>query len=144
MNLQKNTLYALYSVLESASRPEQKMSTGEIARSYGVSPHHLAKVMRVLVRAKLVASVRGVGGGYQFTGNAKRLTLLDVIDLFERIGAPERRPVAQRRGRGAGVERALGTIFSEIDEISRATLRSISIATMLKLIERQRRPKSTL
>lgn len=139
MNLQKNTLYALYSVLESASRPGQKMSTGEIARTYGVSPHHLAKVMRVLVRAKLVASVRGVGGGYQFTGNAKRLTLLDVIDLFERVGAPERSATARRRGSRHGVERALGTIFSEIDEISRATLRSMSIATMLKLIERQRR-----
>lgn len=138
MNLQKNTLYALYSVLESASRPDATMSTAEIARTYGVSPHHLAKVMRVLVRAKLVASVRGVGGGYRFTANARRLTLLDVIDLFERIGAPERTRAARGRGRGAGVERALGVVFSEIDEISRATLRSISIGTMLKLIDRQR------
>lgn len=139
MNLQKNTLYALYSLLESASLPGRTMSTGEIARAYGVSPHHLAKVMRVLVRAKLLTSARGVGGGYQFTGNAKRLTLLDVIDLFEKIGAPVRSTASQRRGPGNDVGRALGTIFSEIDEISRATLRSISIATMLKLIERQRR-----
>ena len=138
MKLQKNTLYALYGVLESASRPAQQMSTGEIARIYGVSPHHLAKVLRSLVRARLVESVRGVGGGYRFTGNAKRLTLLDVIELFERIGGADDGAASRRRGRKAEVERALGVVFSEIDEISRATLRSISIATMLKLIERRR------
>jgi Rrf2 family nitric oxide-sensitive transcriptional repressor len=138
MKLQKNTLYALYGILDSASRPDEQMSTGEIAKTYGVSPHHLAKVLRALVRAGLVESVRGVGGGYRFTGNARRLTLLDVIELFERVGAGDHGIPARRRGRRAEVERALGTVFAEIDEISRATLRSISIATMLKLIERQR------
>ena len=138
MRLQKNTLYALYSILEAASRPEHQLSTGEIARTYGVSPHHLAKVLRALVRAKFVESVRGVGGGYRFTGNAKRLTLLDVVELFEQVGASKQSGARRRRGRKDEVESALGTVFAEIDEISRATLRSITIATLLKLIERRR------
>lgn len=138
MKLQKNTLYALYGVVESASRPAQQMSTGEIARIYGVSPHHLAKVLRLLVRAKIVESTRGVGGGYRFTGNAKRLTLLDVIEVFERVGGSDSGTQARGRGRKAEVERALGTVLFEIDEIARATLRSISVETLLKLIERRR------
>ena len=139
MRLQKNTLYALYSVLEAASRPAQQLSTAEIARTYGVSTHHLAKVLRALVRARLVESVRGVGGGYRFSGNARRLTLLDVVELFEHFGTPGRRGEARRgRGRKEEVEGALGSVFAEIDEIARATLRSISIATLLKLIERRR------
>jgi Rrf2 family protein len=137
MKLQKNTLFALYSVLESASRPERQLSAGEIARKYGISPHHLAKVLHTLARAGVVESVRGVGGGYRFAGNARRLTLMDVIELFEIINAPGRNSTPRRRG-GAGVERALGTVLSEIDAMAEATLRSISIATMLKLIERQR------
>ena len=137
MKLQKNTLFGLYSVLESASRPERQISTGEIARRYGVSPHHLAKVLRTLGRAGLVESVRGVGGGYRFSGNAKRLTLMDVIALFENISAPGRDGARRRRRGPAGVDRALGTVLSEIDEIAQATFRSITIATMLKLIERQ-------
>lgn len=142
MRLQKNTRYALYSILEAASRPEDQLSTGEIARTYGVSTHHLAKVLRTLVRAGLVESVRGVGGGYRFAGNAKRLTLLDVVELFEHVGATEGAGLARRRqGRKEGVEGALGSVFAEIDEISRATLRSISIATLLKLVERQRPAK---
>jgi len=131
LKLQKNTLFALYSVLESASRPERQLSAGEIARKYGISPHHLAKVLHTLAQAGVVESVRGVGGGYRFAGNAKRLTLMDVIELFEDGSATRRRA-------GAGVELAIGSVLDEIDEIAKATFRSITIATMLKLIERQR------
>ena len=140
MKLQKNTLFALYSVLESASHPERQLSAGEIARKYRISPHHLAKVLHTLARAGVVESVRGVGGGHRFAGNARRLTLLDVIDLFENIGAPKRGsgPPARRHRAGAGVERAVSTVLSEIDAMAEATLRSISIATLLKLIARQR------
>lgn len=135
MKLQKNTLFALYSVLESAAIPARQFSAGEIALKYGISPHHLAKVLRTLGRAGLVESVRGVGGGYRFCGNAKRLTLLDIVQLFENVDAAR----VQRAGRRPGVERGLATVLAEIDQIARATLQSISIDTMLKLIQRQQR-----
>jgi Rrf2 family protein len=135
LKLQKNTLFALYSVLESAANPGRQYSAGAIALKYDISPHHLAKVLRTLGRAGLVESVRGVGGGYRFSGNAKRLTLMDVVQLFENVHAsPQRRP----RHR-SGVERGLATVLAEIEDISKATLQSISIATMLKLIRRQQR-----
>lgn len=138
MKLQKNTLFALFSVLESASHPERQLSAGEIARKHHISPHHLAKVLHTLAQAGVVESVRGVGGGYRFTANAKRLTMMDVIALFENdIGAPAKGRRPRHRG-GAGVERAIGTVLAEIDAMAEATLRSISIATLLKLVERQR------
>jgi Rrf2 family protein len=141
MRLQKNTQFALYSVLESASQPQRQLSAGAIARKYGISPHHLAKVLHTLARAGVVESVRGVGGGYRFAGNARRLTLMDVIELFENISAPGsgRAPRRRRAHAGAGVELAIGTVLAEIDAMAEATLRSITIATMLKLIERQGR-----
>ena len=145
MRLQKNTLLALYSVLEFAANPERQLAASEIARKYRVSPHHLSKVLRTLGRAKLVGAVRGVGGGYRFTGNAKRLTLMDVIELFEDISARSAaRPRAARRAGEPSaaapfeVDEALGVVLGEIDEIARATFRSITLATMLKLIERRR------
>ncbi|MFY9315198.1 MAG: Rrf2 family transcriptional regulator, partial [Burkholderiales bacterium] len=97
MKLQKNTLFALYSVLESASQPQRQLSAGAIARKYGISPHHLAKVLHTLARAGVVESVRGVGGGYRFAGNAKRLTLMDVIELFENVSAPGSGRAPRRR-----------------------------------------------
>jgi Rrf2 family protein len=132
VKLQKNTLFALYSVLESAARPERQLSAREIARKHRISPHHLAKVLHTLAQAGVVESVRGVGGGYRFAGNAKRHTLMDVIELFEDFSAPRRRT-------GTGVELAVGSVLDEIDEIAKATFRSITIATMLKLVTRKRK-----
>ena len=59
MRLQKNTLLALYSVLESALDPTRHVPAAAVARKYGVSVHHLAKVLGELARAGLVESVRG-------------------------------------------------------------------------------------
>jgi len=137
LKLQKNTLFALYSVLESASHPGRQLSAGEIARKYRISPHHLAKVLHTLAQAGVVESVRGVGGGHRFSGNAKRLTLIDVIGLFENVAAPR----ARRQAAGAGVERAIGTVLAEIDAMAEATLRSITVATLLKLMARQQRAR---
>ncbi len=135
MRLQKNTLLALYSVLEFAAQPERQLSVTDIAAALRVSPHHLAKVLRTLGRAGLVDSVRGAGGGYRFVANAKRVTLMDVIALFEDIGP------AAPRGRRArrGAEQALETVLAEIDHTARATFGSVTLDTMLKLIGRRGR-----
>jgi Rrf2 family protein len=137
VRLQKNTSLALYSVLEFASDPARHIYAAEIAGKYGVSSHHLAKVLSELARVGVVESVRGVGGGYRFTGNARRLTLMDVIQLFEDFGQPE--PDRREPGERTPVGLALGAVLSEIDETAKATFSSITLATMLRLIDRQQR-----
>ena len=131
MRLQKNTSLALFSVLEFASDSERHISAAEIAAKHSVSPHHLAKVLAVLAHAGIVRSVRGVGGGYRFAGNVRRLTLLDVIQLFEN-DVPRSTDAAS-----TPIERALDTVLGEIDDHAKATFGSITLATMLQLIERQ-------
>ncbi len=140
MKLQKNTSLALYSVLEFAADPNRHISAAEIADKYGVSSHHLAKVLSELARAGVVESVRGVGGGYRFAGNARRLTLMDIIRTFEDLSPA----AADRRESGelTPVGIALGAVLSEIDEIAKATFSSLTLATMLRLIERQQRAES--
>ena len=79
--------------------------------------------------------MRGADGGYRFTGNARRLTLIDIIQMFEEFAAP----AAQRGARNGltPVDLALDAVLSEIDENAKATFGSITLATMLRLIERQ-------
>jgi Rrf2 family protein len=134
MKLQISTRLAIFAILELAARDGLQLSVADIGRKYGVSSHHLAKVMHVMGRAGLVHAVRGVGGGYQFAGNARRTTLLDVVQLFEEAstvepdgGVSDATPESQ----------ALGEVLGEIDDIARATLGSITIATMRKLVERR-------
>lgn len=132
MKLQQNSMLALYSLFEFAADPLRHISAAEIADKYRVSPHHLAKVLAELARVGIVQSVRGVGGGYRFAGNARRLTLFDVISRFEDIssGSDERRDRTP-------ADHALAIVFSEIDEITKATLQSITLATLLRLAERK-------
>jgi len=93
-------------------------------------------VLSELARAGVVESVRGVGGGYRFAANARRLTLMDVIQMFEDFGTGD----AARRedGDDTPVGTALAAVLAEIDEIAKATFSTITLATMLRLIERQR------
>lgn len=133
MKLQKNTSLALYSVLEFARDPERHIAAAEIAEKYDISAHHLAKVLAELARSGILASVRGAGGGYRFTGNAKRLTLMDIVQMFEDYGNGH----AATAPPATAVEAGLGLVLSEIDENAKATFRSITLATMLRLIERQ-------
>jgi Rrf2 family protein len=132
MKLQQNSLLALYSLVEFAGDPTRHISAAEIAGKYQVSPHHLAKVLAELARAGIVQSVRGVGGGYRFAANARRLTMLDVISRFEDVGSG----TTERNGR-TPADRALSTVLSEIDEIAKATLKSITLATLMRLVQQK-------
>ena len=135
MKLQKATMCGLYATLELAAHGGRQLSAAGIAAKYGISLNHLAKVLRALVRAKLVESVRGAAGGYRFCGNPKRITLLDIIELFEDF--PGEEPDAPA-GNSAG-KQALDGVLHEIDEITIATLRSVSLTTLLAIIEKQQR-----
>jgi Rrf2 family protein len=134
--LQKSSRLAIYALIELAATPDRQVSVSEIGEKYRVSAHHLAKVMHTLGRAGLVRSIRGVGGGYSFSGNARRTTLWDVISLFEDTseGCKMADPTE-----ATTTEWVLFDVMCEIDEIARATFGSITLATMLKQIERRRR-----
>jgi Rrf2 family protein len=132
MKLQKATMFGLYAVLELARDPERQLSATDIAEKYGISSNHLAKVMRDLGRAGLVESVRGAGGGYTFSGNARRTTLLDVITIFEDIGGE---PRTRDGNGGTDIGEALALVQQEIDDIATATYGSITLETLLKTME---------
>lgn len=127
--MQQSTRIAILALIELASDPDRQVSVSEIGQKFRVSSHHLAKVMNALGRAGLVKSTRGVGGGYSFSGSARRITLLDVIELFEdtsascKLGNP---------AEATAPEWALYDVTREIKEMANATYGSITLATMVK------------
>ena len=128
MKLQTGTRLGLYAVLELARDPDRTLSATDLAERFGVSGHHLAKVLPILANAGLVRGGRGASGGYRFTGNRRRVTLMDIVALFE--PAPGHR--AKEPGEETDIGSALQRVLLEIDEIAEATLGSISLETMLK------------
>jgi Rrf2 family protein len=127
VKLQTATRLGLYAALELARDPARTLSAADLAERFGVSTHHLAKVLRTLAVAGLVRGGRGAAGGYRFTGNRKRTTLMDIVALFE--PAPGSRPAEP--GEETDIGAALQRVLVEIDEIAEATLRSVSLETML-------------
>jgi len=134
MRLQKATRCALFAVLELAQDPERQIAAADIADKYQISVNHLAKVLRDLARAGLVTPMRGAGGGYRFSANPKRVTLYQVIRLFEDFGhdKPDRVEAADH----SDIGRALKQVTDEIDNIAITTMKSITLTTLLKLMER--------
>jgi Rrf2 family protein len=130
VKLNKGSLFALIAVLELAGDSDRQLSTTDIADKYGISTHHLAKVMRNLVHEGLVQAVRGVGGGYRFAGNVNRTTLLDVIQLFETLESEIDLPRWNESGTPIVME--LQSITNEIDDLTKAVLDTITLETALK------------
>lgn len=131
MKLNKASLFALFAVLELASDPERQLSTADIADKYGISTHHLAKVMRNLVQNGLVQAMRGAGGGYRFAGNVNRTTLLDIIQLFEKLESELDMP-NYHASAGDPIVAELQSISNEIDDLTKAVLDTITLGTALK------------
>lgn len=128
MKLQQGTICAILAVLHMASRPNQQIPASEIAEIYGVSQHHLAKVLRTLSLAGIVESTRGPGGGCSFIGDARKITLYDIIRLFESgwFSAYPGEPHGQ-----TDVAEELYRVVGEVDRHTAATLQSVTLQTII-------------
>ncbi|MFK3664129.1 RrF2 family transcriptional regulator [Ochrobactrum teleogrylli] len=129
MKLHYSTLYAIWSIVELAARQNEVVSASDLAAKYGMSQHHLAKVLRTLSNAGIVSSTRGPGGGCTFTGNAKRLTMHDIISIFE--PTEDLLPKEERQD-APPLAREVDRVLGEIDRIAAATLKSVTIMTLIQ------------
>jgi Rrf2 family nitric oxide-sensitive transcriptional repressor len=83
IRLNLSTDYALRMLLYLASRPEEQVTTREVAAFYGISADHLAKVVQHLGHAGYVRAGRGRTGGLRLGKPAAEITVGDVVELFE-------------------------------------------------------------
>lgn len=135
MKLQQATRYAIWATVHMAAHPDQQLSASDLAKFYGISQHHLAKVLRTLSMAKILSSTRGPSGGCMFIADPKRITLYDIIELFEgELWDSERDNRIESR---SAIAHEVGRVLNEIDRITMATLRSVTIQTLLNNAKRQ-------
>lgn len=76
--------YALRAMIYLSSVPPARVSPfREIARAMDVPEDFLAKILKVLTDAGLVASQRGARGGYRLAKTPAEISFLDVIEAVE-------------------------------------------------------------
>jgi Rrf2 family transcriptional regulator, nitric oxide-sensitive transcriptional repressor len=84
MQLSLHSDYALR-VLMALSAGGRQLSVDDIARRYGISRNHLAKVAQRLQAEGLVVTFRGRGGGMRLARPAAEIVVGDVVRRFENL-----------------------------------------------------------
>lgn len=143
MRLSKSARYALYAALEMARADGGLVTAAAMAARYRVPPTAAAKVFQQLVRVGLAEGVRGVGGGYRLARPRSRVTVLDVLSVFEpslrepagpmagHASAATSAPTARARQQ-VPPEAALTGLLVEVDELVRCTFASVTLETLVR------------
>jgi Rrf2 family nitric oxide-sensitive transcriptional repressor len=83
MRLTAFTDFGLRALMRLAGDPDRSFSTGEVAREFGISRHHLVKVVGDLANAGFVSTQRGAGGGFRLAREPQSITLGEIVRALE-------------------------------------------------------------
>lgn len=83
MQLTVHTDFALRVLLYLAHFPERRVGTEEISTAYGISKHHLVRVVQTLAEAGFVHATVGRGGGVTLSLEPKDIRLGQVVRATE-------------------------------------------------------------
>ena len=124
MKLSRTFTYAVQAVLELCRAPaDQTMTCKELAEQGGMPERFLLQILRSLVTKGLLASNRGVRGGYRLNREAQEITMLDVLEAVEgaiTFDLPPRQDGKQHRPE-------IGVLLGEARDRIRRELASIRI-----------------
>ena len=83
MKLSRASTYAFYGLTYLATQPDRLVPLREMSSRCGVPEKHLAKIFQSLVRAGILASARGVNGGFALARAPGQISPLDVIEVVD-------------------------------------------------------------
>jgi Rrf2 family protein len=121
--------YALRAVVVLAREPQRAFSAEQIAKVTHVPRRYVHKVLQALIRADLVLSQSGPGGGYALVRQPEELSILDVVSAVEPIPRIRRCPL------GLTEHTSLCPLHQELDEACAATERAFARVTIAALLD---------
>ncbi len=83
MHLTLHTDYALRVLLYLTHFPERPVGTAEISTAFGISKHHLVRVVQTLAQHHFVTATAGRSGGVALAKPAAEIRLGDVVRACE-------------------------------------------------------------
>jgi Rrf2 family transcriptional regulator, nitric oxide-sensitive transcriptional repressor len=88
MRLTTFTDYALRVLIHAATAPGGRTTIAEIARAFGISEHHLVKVVHLLGREGFLVNTRGRGGGLRLARAPRDINVGAVVRITEGADVP--------------------------------------------------------
>jgi Rrf2 family protein len=130
MRLSRGAYYALQALVYLAKQGHgaAPVASHVIAAERGVPGRFLLKVLKPLVSAQVLLSLKGPNGGYRLARPAGKVTLLEVV---EAVDGPIRGQVSLRpAGPDAGLLRRLGDVCGELAEGVRRALGKVKVSDL--------------
>lgn len=126
--LPKTAEYALRAAVWLARSPEQTESAESLAERTQVPRRYLHKVLQDLVRAELVRSQSGPGGGYALAKAPAKITILDVVNAVAPLERIRHCPL------GLPSHTRLCPLHKELDAVYAATEKALARVTLAQLL----------
>jgi Rrf2 family protein len=80
LKISKKTMFAIEAILDIAyNAGAEPVQSGEITRRQGIPKRYLEQVLQQLVRAGVLAGVRGPRGGYRLARERRRISVGDIV-----------------------------------------------------------------
>ena len=144
MKLPESTEWALHCAASLAQlEPRRTASAAALARYYDVPPAYLAKQLKAMVRAGILASTTGPRGGFRLAKPADEVTLLDIVEAIDGCSAPYQCQEIRQRGTGALSEQqcvkrcVLAAKMADAHQAWQASLASVTLADILATLPRR-------
>ena len=128
MKLTRSTNYGIIAVGYIAQN-EEGANSREIAKEYGIPLEYLLKILQDLVRANVLTSKRGPGGGFKLAKSANQINLLQVVEALQ--GAiPEELRIDHIRSQDKVINKTQRE-FKKVIKQTKASLKKIKVSNLL-------------
>jgi Rrf2 family protein len=126
MKMTRATNYALHALAYLARRGhERPMASHDIAHAEGVPERFLLKVLKPLVSARILYSLKGPHGGYRLARPPEKIPLLEVV---EAVDGPIRGQIPGVGADGAAaLDKRLDVECEQLAALVRQQLRKVSL-----------------
>jgi Rrf2 family protein len=122
--------YAIHAVAYLAKQKDDHLiASRQIAEAQGLPERFLVKVLKPLVSAQVLLSLRGPNGGYRLARPARSITLLEIVEAVE---GPIRGqvPLLDTRNGEDRFSRRLEAVCAETADLVRQRLQKVRLSDL--------------
>lgn len=130
MKVSRTVAYAVQAILQLTAAPEGiPVACGKLAADGRMPERFLLQVLRNLVRAEILRSVRGVEGGYLLDREPSDISLMDVFEAFDMPLIPSVPPL---EGLPDSARKQMLAAMNRVATAARKELSALTIADLLR------------